>query len=220
MKHWGPLVTAAVMVLGLIGFMVVNTAGGLVVQNQAQKAPPPATTTVAAPTTTPATTEPVGPQLPQEQVYAGTAVESKGLAIAIAIKGDRAAAYLCDGSEIEAWLQGSVRDGEINVTAADDSAFLTAKLGADGVGLEGEGEVTAGPFTFDLDEAEPPAGLYRGEIGDATIGWIVLEDGSQVGIASSPDGSGPAPELDPQQGSVEVGGQQVPAVKVDGETEF
>lgn len=217
MKHWGPLVTAVVMVLGLIGFMVVNTAGGLVVAKQTQENPPP--TTTAAPTTTTVPEEPAGPQFPAEQVYAGTAVESKGLAIAIAVKGDKAAAYLCDGSQIEAWLKGSVKDGVLNVTAADDSAFLTAKLAEDG-GLEGEGETAGAEFTFDLDVAEPPAGLYRGEVGNATIGWIVLPDGSQVGIASSPDGSGPAPELDPEQGSVEVGGQQVEAAKVDGDTEF
>lgn len=223
MKHWGPLVTAAVAVLGLVGFMVVNSAGGLVVASQTQQNPPPAT---AAPTTAPETSappeEPAGPQFPAEVVYAGTAVESKGLAIAIAVKGDQAAAYLCDGSQIEAWLRGTVKDGVLNVTAADDSAFLTATLAADG-GLEGEGEVDVqggAEFTFDLDVAEPPAGLYRGEIGDATIGWIVLADGTQVGIATSPDGSGPAPPLDPAQGSVEVGGQQVEAARVDGETEF
>lgn len=222
MKHWGPLITAAVVVLGLVGFLVVNTAGGLVVAKEQQQAGagavPPSTT--APPTTSaPPTTEEPESQFPAEAAYTGTAEQSEGLSLAIAVKGDKAAAYLCDGSEIEAWLKGSVNGGTVNVTASDDSAFLTATLLEDG-NLEGEGEVAGQEFTFTLELAEPPAGVFRGESGTLTIGWIILPDGSQVGIATSPDGSGTAPELDPAQGSVEVGGLQIDAVPVTGDTEF
>lgn len=222
MKHWGPLITAAVVVLGLVGFLVVNTAGGLVVAKEQQQAGagavPPSTT--APPTTSaPPTTEEPESQFPAEAAYTGVAEQSEGLSIAIAVKGDKAAAYLCDGSEIEAWLKGSVDGGTVNVTASDDSAFLTATVLEDG-NLEGEGEVAGQEFTFTLELAEPPAGVFRGDSGALTIGWIILPDGSQVGIATSPDGSGPAPELDPAQGSVEVGGQQIDAVPVTGDTEF
>lgn len=220
-RRWGPLITAAVVVLGLAGFIVTNSVGGLVVaaDQQQQQAPPPPAPTTSAPPETAEPAEPDGPQFPGEVVYAGTATESGGLAIAVAVKGDEAAAYLCDGSEIEAWLTGSVDGSTVNITAADDSAFLTATLREDGA-IEGEGETGGQSFTFTLDVAEAPAGLYRGEIGDSTIGWIVLPDGNQVGIATSPDGSGPAPELDPAQGGVEIGGQRVAAVPVTGDTEF
>lgn len=222
MKHWGPLITAVVVVLGLIGFMVTNSLGGLVVaaeQQEQQKTTAPPATSEAPPEEPEEPEEPEGPQFPGEVVYAGTAVESKGLAIAIAVKGEDAAAYLCDGSEIEAWMKGKAVDGKISLTTDDDSAVLEGSL-ADGELVEGEGNVNGQEFTFSLDVAEPPAGLYRGEIGDATIGWIVLPDGNQVGIASSPDGSGPAPELDPDEGGVEVGGEEVEAVPVTGDSEF
>lgn len=221
MKHWGPLITAAVVVLGLVGFLVVNTAGGLVVAKEQQQAGagalPPSTTTPT--TTAPPTTEPAGPQFPAEATYTGAAEQSEGLAIAIAVKGEDAAAYLCDGSQIEAWLKGSVDGGTVNVTASDDSAFLTATVLEDG-SIEGEGEAAGQEFTFTLDVTEPPAGLFRAESGTLTIGWIIRNDDHPIGIATSPDGSGPAPELDPEQLTVEVGGQQIEAIRVTGDTEF
>lgn len=223
MKHWGPLITAAVVVLGLVGFLVVNTAGGLVVSKEQQQAGagavPPSTTALPTTSAPPTTEPPAGPQFPAEAAYTGAAEQSEGLSIAIAVKGDEAAAYLCDGAEIEAWLKGSVDGGTANVTASDDSAFLTATVLEDG-SIEGEGEVAGQEFTFTLELAEPPAGLFRGESGTLTIGWIIRNDGGQTGIATSPDGSGPAPELDPAQGGVEVGGQQIDAVPVTGDTEF
>lgn len=220
MKHWGPLITAAVVVLGLVGFMVVNSVGGLVVakeQAQAGVGALPPTTTTAPPTTTTTSEEPEAPQFPGEVVYAGTADGSE-LAIAVAVKGDQAAAYLCDGERVEAWMRGTAVDGKVELKAADGSASVIAELSGDD--LTGTAVANEQDFAFTITVAEKPAGLYRGEVGDATIGWIVLPDGSQVGIASSPDGAGPAPELDPEQGSVDVGGQQVDAAEVDGDTEF
>lgn len=227
MRHWGPLITAAVVVLGLVGFLVTNTVGGLVVAEEqaapptATSAPPPATSEPAPPTSSqqePPPSEQPDPGVP-EQVFTGTATESRGLAIAVAVKGTEAAAYLCDGSELEAWLKGTVDGDSVDVRAANGSASLTGTLSDDR--FAGEGESNGRPFTFDLDLADKPAGLYRGESGTAVIGWIVLEDGTQVGIANSPQGTGPAPELDPGvDDDVQLDGRRVAVAAVAGDTEF
>jgi hypothetical protein len=220
MARRGPLITAVVVLVGLVGFLAVNSTGGLVetTAGTAQPAttqppgqPPPATTQAPAETTTAA------PAFPAEVVYAGRASTSR-LAIAVAVKGDQAAAYLCDGRSIEAWLRGTAEQGKVDVTAKDGSARLTATL--DGQNLAGTASVGGREYPFVIGVAAPPAGLYRGSGGSTTIGWIVLPDGSQVGIATTGGSSVPAPELDPQDGAVTVGGQQIDADKVAGDTTF
>lgn len=234
MAQRGPLVTAIVVVGGLAGLMTANAAGGLVTpapenaaQQQQETAPPPAagTTTEPPATTTTAppveTTEPPAteapPAFPAEAVYAGKATDSP-LAVAVAVKGTDAAAYLCDGANLESWLKGTATDGEVEVASADGTATLTAALRGETL----TGEVTFGGQTqaFSIGVAQAPAGLYRGEGADATIGWIVLPDGTQVGILRSGGERSPAPPLDPARGEVAVAGTTVTAEKVDGDTTF
>src|SRR2546426_806491 len=119
MKHVSPLVTALVVVLGLAGFLVVNST-------QAKPAPSAAGTSTAA--------------------------------------------------------------------AATNGARLTGHL--DGGRLAGTVVADGKTYTFRIDVAKPPAGLYRGQSGSIRIGWIVLPDGSQVGIATAGGPPGPAPQLD------------------------
>jgi hypothetical protein len=221
MARRGPLVTAVVVLVGLVGFLAVNSAGGLVettggtaqpAVTQTSGQPPVATTTQApAPTTT------AGPTFPAEVVYAGTASTGR-LAIAVAVKGDQAAAYLCDGRSIEGWLKGTTAHGTVVLSTKDGSGRLSAEL--DGQNLVGTASVGGREYPFVIGVAAPPAGLYRGSDGSTTIGWIVLPDGSQVGIAKTGASSVPAPELDPQDGAVTVDGRQIDADKVAGDTTF
>lgn len=213
MKHWGPLVTALLAVLGLVGFLVVNSVGGLVAADQPDgpATQPPATTTQAPTTTAQA------PRFPAEVVYAGKA-DGSNVAIAVAVKGGQAVAYLCDGKNVEAWLRGTAKNGQLSVVSDDDSALLTATMAGKGI----NGTAVAGDleFTFTIGPAEPPAGLYRGEDGDTTIGWIVLPDGSQVGIASTDGESSPAPELEPADGTASLDGKRVSGGPVAGDSDF
>jgi hypothetical protein len=220
MARHGPLVTAVVVLVGLLGFLAVNTAGGLVettggtaqpAETQTTGQPPPATTAAPAQTTTAA------PTFAAEVVYAGTASTGQ-LAIAVAVKGDQAVAYLCDGRRVEAWLRGTAEQGRVVLSTKDGSARLTAAL--DGQNLAGTVSVGGREYAFVIGVAEPPAGLYRGSDGSTTVGWIVLPDGSQVGIATTGDSSVPAPELDPQDDAVTVDGQQIDVNKVAGDTAF
>ena len=82
--------------------------------------------------------------------------------------------------------------------------------------LEGTIEVNDEKLRFAIAEAEKPAGLYRAKSSKTTIGWIVLPDGSQVGIQTTGGESSAAPELDPDAPQVSVDGEQLDAEPVSG----
>jgi hypothetical protein len=238
MAQRGPLVTAAVVVAGLVGLMAANASGGLVTagntpgqENVAatETTQPPVTTEPPAPPVT--TTEPPAPpastttdlpappepEFPAEAVFAGRAADSP-MAIAVAVKGDEAAAYLCDGANVESWLKGTAVGGTVDLKSKDGANTLTAEL--TGENLNGTITIAGQPLQFSLAPAQAPAGLYRGEGDTTTLGWIILPDGTQVGIARSASGNAPAPALDPAKGAVTVRGERVGAEKVSGETTF
>lgn len=208
MKQLTPLVTAALVLLGLAGFVAFNATrahpGGAA-------AAPPATTSPAPVTTTSRVAA-----LPDEVVYAGKADSSK-LAVAVAVKGRRVAAYLCDGAR-EAWLTGSAKDGHIDVTSANRNAGLSASI--EGDALTGTTKLGANEYRFTIGVAKKPAGLYRNKNGTTTIGWIVLPDGSQVGVANTNGQETPAPPLDAASGTATVGGGPVSVSPVSGEEEI
>ncbi|MBM7808946.1 hypothetical protein JOD57_004783 [Geodermatophilus bullaregiensis] len=177
-------------------------------------APPSAEPTPEPPAEpTPAPSPPAALQA----VYAG--VTSGGEAtIAMAVDDDQVAAYLCDGAAIEAWLQGTV-DG--------DTVTLTGRNGAGLSGSVTDGAVfgtvtTSSGLTlpFSAAESQPPAGVYESRTtldGLATrIGWAVLPDGTQVGVATVGDTKREAPPLDLTDGSFEIDGSPGTAEPVDG----
>jgi hypothetical protein len=240
----GPLVTAVVVMGGLIGMMTVNSVGGLVVASDNAEQPPaasdvaatstetesetaPPETTAPEETTEPEVTEepaeqapeqpPPAPAFPPEAVYAGE-VDKGPMTIAVAVKGDQGAAYICDGAAVESWLQGSAVDGRLDLKSKNGANRVVASL--KGKNLAGTVTVAGRKFPFSAPVAKAPAGLYRGEGAEATIGWIVLPDGTQVGIATSDGGSEPAPPLNPARGSVMFEGERVEAGKVAGDTVF
>ncbi|MFC4855001.1 hypothetical protein [Actinophytocola glycyrrhizae] len=239
MAQRGPLVTAVVVVGGLVGLMTANASGGLVtagnttpdqenVAATGTTAPvttteppaPPVTTTEPPPPPASTTTEPPAPRkpaFPAEAVYAGRAADSP-LAIAVAVKGDEAAAYLCDGANVESWLKGTASEGTLELKSKDGATTLTGELV--GANLNGTITVAGQPQQFSIAPASAPAGLYRGDGDATTLGWILLPDGTQVGIARSASGTAPAPPLDPAKGAVTVRGERVGAEKVSGQTRF
>lgn len=228
MAQPGPVITAVVVIGGLIGFMTVNSAGGLVEANESTPAaetsttpppPPPTTTstttTTAEPTTT--TEEPPPPAFPAEVVYAGQAIDSP-IAVAIAVKDAAASAYLCDGAAVEAWYRGVAADGRVDLATADGASRLQATL--DGPNLTGSVTIGGQTVAFTIGVAAPPAGLYRGSDGVTTVGWIILPSGAQVGVANTDGQRAPAPELDPDEGGVTVDGRRVDAQKIAGDSTF
>jgi hypothetical protein len=241
MAQRGPLVTAIVAVGGLVGLMTANAAGGLVTAGgssptpeqagQTQTIPPsteaPVETTTAPPvetTTEPTTAKPpppaapAAPAFPAEVVYDGK-VNGNPAWVAVAVKGGDASAYICDGAAVESWLMGTAKDGKVDLKSKDGAQTLTADLQANG-SLAGSVTIGGQPFEFTISVAPPPAGLYRGQDGNTTVGWIILPNGQQVGIAKTGTAEAPAPKLDPAKGGATVGGKFVPAEKVTGETMF
>ncbi|WP_432874767.1 hypothetical protein ACQPYH_22785 [Kribbella sp. CA-245084] len=226
MGQRSPLVTLAATAVGLVGFLVVNStqtgsptpassppaatpaAQGTVTPTAPGTTPPPTTT---PPSTTPATTATAKPPA----VYAGRTNERQ-TSLAIATKGDRAAAYVCDGRSLEAWLTGTYRNGQL-VLRSKTGERLTAAI---------TNNTATGTFTlsgrtlrFSIAKAGPPAGLYRGQNSKSTIGWIVLPDGKQVGVDD--DGTpAPAPPLDTTTRAATVNGVPVTAQAVVGDETF
>jgi hypothetical protein len=152
-----------------------------------------------------------------QAVYTGTSSGNQ-VTLAVDTDGDKAAAYLCNGKTIEAWLQGSVTGNQVSLTG-NKGASLTGSLS----GLDMFGTVTAGAglsFPFSAELSPRPAGVYQARIavnGLATrIGWAVLPDGTQLGVAVAGTTKYPAPRLNLSNNSFTLDGSSFTAAPVAG----
>ena len=138
--------------------------------------------------------------------------------MAIAVNGDKAAAYLCDGHSVEAWLQGTTTGNSVTLTGRGGAGLTGSLSGGALFGSLNPAGRAGLPFSAAL--SSPPTGVYqyRKEIGGLAtrIGWTVLPDGSQVGIADNGTAKTPAPRLDPATGTFTVNGVTSTASPVAG----
>lgn len=236
MTHRSPLVTLA----GLVAFFVIMFGVNLTSSAPANSYPPLAPASASAATSAPAPPSPAAstaaPSVsaspppspstspsaadnpyPEKIVYAGR-TKDRSAAIAVAVLGNKAAAYLCDGRNVESWLSGRVDEDELKLTGKGGTS-LEAELDDDGK-LSGEVKINGDELDFTIGEAKKPAGLYRARGSKTTIGWIVLPDGSQVGIQTAGQDSQAAPPLDPDQPQLSVGGEELTASPVSGDNTF
>jgi hypothetical protein len=229
MGQRSPLVTLAATAVGLVGLLVVNSTqtGGPVAapagtQSSAKPTSPPTTPppTTVAPTpeqtsATPEQTTSTPPAVQNPVVYVGRTA-GREATLAVAIKGAKAVAYVCDGRRVEAWLTGTFSSGRFVLrsrTGERLTGVATAKAASGELTLRGRS------LRFTATLAGPPAGLYRAKNTTSTIGWIVLPDGSQVGIDN--DGTpAAAPPLDPATRSATVNGAAVTAQSIVGDETF
>ena len=228
MKHRSPLLTlAAVAVAFAIMFtvnMLASPPGSSSTGTATPAAPTTASTrpgsqeagTAAASPSPSATKSAEDSKFPQKVVYAGRAEDGAG-AIAVAVLGTQAAAYFCDGRSVESWFRGTVTGSDISLKNKD-GATLQASL--DGDHLKGSLRIKNERVKFEINEAKKPAGLYRARGSKTTIGWIVLEDGSEVGVQTTGQDSTPAPELDPENPQVTVDGTELYAAPVNGDEDL
>lgn len=176
---------------------------------------PPSASTSATPSAAPSAKT----VYPHEVVYAGRTKDGS-TAVAVAVLNGRAAAYICDGRRVESWLKGQV-EGEDEVALAGRGSALTATLRTSGADrLVGQVKTKGRTYAFELRAAQKPAGLYRAKGKKATIGWIVLPDGSQVGLQTGESGTRPAPKLDPDRPEVTTDDEQLEAGPVTGDTDI
>ena len=152
-----------------------------------------------------------------EAVYSGRASGNQ-VTLAVVTEGDKATAYVCNGRTVEAWLQGSVHGNQVNLTGLH-GAGLTGSLS----GLAMFGMVTPSTglsFPFSAELSPRPAGVYQARIavnGLATrIGWAVLPDGTQLGVAVAGTTRYPAPPLDLNGLGFTLGGTSFRASPVAG----
>jgi hypothetical protein len=205
-KHRSPLITLAAVAVAFAIMFIVNMLATPPGNSSTGTASPP-----ASPSST-ATESDDDDTFPEEVVYAGRAEDNAG-AVAVAVLGDQAAAYFCDGRNVESWYRGPVEGNDISLTSKSD-ATLAARL--DGDHIEGSVQINDSTVKFEIDEAKKPAGLYRARGSETTIGWIVLEDGSQLGLQITGADSSAAPQLDPESPQVTVAGENLNATPVIG----
>jgi hypothetical protein len=152
-----------------------------------------------------------------QAVYTGRSSGNE-VTLAVATDGDKAAAYVCNGKTVEAWLQGTVNGNQVTLTG-NNGAGLTGSLS----GLAMFGTVTPSSglsFPFSAELSPRPAGVYQARIavnGLATrIGWAVLPDGTQAGVAVAGTTKYPAPPLDLSNNTFTLGGATFTAAPVAG----
>jgi hypothetical protein len=224
MKLTGPtitLVAGALLGCGLLAANLSRNSGDDPVDDvaaaSAPATPAPTPAPTAEPTTAPTTAPPAKPV---SATWAGH-VKGGGASIAIVARKGVAIAYVCDGGRVEAWLKGTAKDGELALTGKGKSR-LTGTFGNG----RARGAVRAAGgarWTFDVAVAKKPSGLYRStrQVRSATVkaGWIVLPDGSQVGVFTT-DGRDPepAPKLDTASGTAVVDGTTLDATPIDADS--
>ncbi|MEU2429658.1 MULTISPECIES: hypothetical protein [unclassified Streptomyces] len=216
MKRSGPLITlAAGLVLGLF-MLALNSMTGKPVPTSADRTPSPSPSprTPAPPPPPAASPSPTAPPNAAAQTeFAGRTTDNTA-SVAISLRGDKAIAYFCDGRTREAWMRGPVEDdGDMHLTSSESGAKLDAVL----TGGKATGTVEIGDrnWPFSADKAVKPSGLYRAtaQVRGAELrgGWIVLQDGSQVGIVSRDGKPAAAPPIDTATGAVVVDGTPMTA---------
>jgi hypothetical protein len=223
-KHRSPLITLAAVALAFVIMFTVNMLSGPPGSSSTGTVgPSAAATTAAAPEQTAPATPSVSAsetaedsEFPEKVVYAGRTDDGPA-AIAVAVLGNQAAAYVCDGRNVESWFRGSVDGGRISLKSKSGE-MLRAEL--DGDHIKGTVQIKNDTQKFEINEASKPAGLYRARGSETTIGWIVLEEGSQVGVQTTGAESTAAPQLDPENPQVMVDGQSLDAAAVNGDEDL
>jgi len=230
MKIRGPYVTmvaglATAAVLGLLSSNAAGDAQQAAAQNAAQdtaaqnagKNPGAAATTPPADAGSPAAETPdAAKPAVRKAVYAGS-VDGGEASLAVSIKNGKAIAYICDGNRLEAWLSGTVQGNQVTLKG-EGNATLNAEIQNGGNRLVGTVAAKKRSFDFTIRSARKPSGLYQAAAnvrGARIVGsWIVLADGTQVGVVSQDGEPGPAPEFDVNSGAVTVDGNGLTALPV------
>lgn len=107
--------------------------------------------------------------------------------IAVVSDGRRIGGYICDGRSTSVWLQAvGATGGGANLVSR--TGRTVGKVRFQGRRATGEVDIAGRRSVFDLVTAEGVAGLYLegtgtpGAGGSTETGWVVLPDGTEVGI--------------------------------------
>src|SRR4051812_11954845 len=121
MKSYSPLVTLGVGVALAVGVIAMNVRAAD--DGSAKPKPYGPVKGAASPTRTAVATT-TRPAEDHQGSYAGYAqIKGSGVALAVTVKGDKAIAYLCDGTALESWLRGSSSSGGLDLTGKAGAAL-------------------------------------------------------------------------------------------------
>ncbi len=212
MKRSGPLYTLlAGLLLGLFMLSLNATTG----EPGPSSYRPPASPTASPPPSPPPAQTPSPTPTPRptaQKEYAGRTADDVA-SVAISLRGDKAIAYYCDGRTQEACMRGPVAADGFMVLTGKGGAKLEGALKAEKV--TGTVEIQGSTRSFTAAKAVKPSGLYRAtaEVRGAEIdaGWIITQDGRQVGIVKRNGEPSSAPPIDPATGAVTVDGAELTA---------
>ena len=162
---------------------------------------------------------------PTRADFAGR-VGGGGGSVAVAVHGDKAIAYVCNGSTVEGWMRGKVENGKLTLTGKN-KAKLTASIHTGTV--TGDVEAHGTDYSFSVStvskSSSKSSGLYQATavVQGKTIkaGWIVQDDDTQIGsleIDESGRTAVTAPKLDVATMTARIGNVVLHAVPVSGVT--
>lgn len=119
------------------------------------------------------------PPAPKLETFVGRLDGTNAFVAIETVDRQQVRAYVCDGTSLIHWLDGSVAGDRVDAKARDGAGTLTATRRGDGFAGSAFGHA------FTLSRATFPAGLYRATDPSFAIegSWIVLPDGSQRGAA-------------------------------------
>jgi hypothetical protein len=185
----------------------------------APSAPAPGAPPPAAPGAPPAPPGP--PPALAEVAYAGRSAGNE-VTVAVAVKDGKAVGYVCDGKEVEAWLEGTLTGSDLRLSGGEGGSSITATVSE--AATFGTITVDGEELPFAAEDVEAPAGLYEGRAsvrGVATrIGWIVDGEGKVTGVANARGVRRTAPALDPADpDATRIDGVPVTVTPLDGADE-
>ena len=162
---------------------------------------------------------------PTRADFAGR-VGGGGGSVAVSVHGDKAIAYVCNGSTVEGWMRGKVENGKLTLTGKNQT-HLTASYHAGKV--TGDVKAHGTDYSFSVPtvskSSSKSSGLYQATavVQGKTIkaGWIVLRDGTQIGSVEedeSAENAVTAPKLDVATMTARIGNVVLHAVPVSGVT--
>ena len=190
---------------------------------ESSEAPEPAESSAAA--SAPAAAPSPARTTPTRADFTGR-VGGGGGSVAVAVHGDKAIAYVCNGSTVEGWMRGKVENGKLTLTGKNQT-HLTASIHTGTV--TGDVEAHGTDYSFSVPtvskSSSKSSGLYQatavvqGKMIKA--GWIVLGDGTQIGSLETDESAKTAvtaPKLDVATMTARIGNVVLHAVPVSGVT--
>ncbi|MBT2399612.1 hypothetical protein [Streptomyces sp. ISL-100] len=210
MKRSGPLCTLLAGLLLALFMLSLNFSTGTKGASYGAPGESASASAPASPAPRPSVSKSAVP-LPDAD-YAGR-TDDDTAAVSVSVRGGKAVAYFCDGRDQESWLRGDVEeDGTMRLSGKGGSKLDGTLRGGK---IEGAVDIRERKWTFTADRAVKPSGLYRAtaEVRGAEIdgGWILLQNGRQVGILNREGEPAAAPRIDPDTGAVTVDGTEITA---------